>query len=175
MAKGYRAARVDLADLLDPVRAVSLYKKAWQDGVPIAASRLGHLYEYGLQGRNKSASVALQSDASQAWLWYQQGADAGEANALARFAERDENNALTATDVSKRNAQLLQAFALYAAAAERANEEGWPDDAWKHWRYRRASLARLLAREGMMQQVADAYAAALDKGSPRSTGVVEAN
>ena len=175
VAKGYRAARVDLADLLDPVRAVSLYKKAWQDGVPIAASRLGHLYEYGLQGRDKSASVALQSDASQAWLWYQQGADAGEPNALARFAERDENNALTATDVSKRSAQLLQAFALYAAASERANEEGWPDDAWKHWRYRRASLARLLAREGMMQQVADAYAAALDKGSPRSTGVVEAN
>ena len=27
----------------------------------------------------------------------------------------------------------------------------------RHWRYRRATLARLLAREGMMQQVADAY------------------
>jgi hypothetical protein len=28
-----------------------------------------------------------------------------------------------------------------------------------NWRYRRATLARLLAREGMTQQVADAYTA----------------
>jgi WD40 repeat protein/TPR repeat protein len=170
VAKGYRAARVDLADLLvlvsastpDPARAVSLYKKAWQDGVPIAAFRLGRLYEYGLQGRGNSASVAFQPDASQAWFWYQQGADAGEPNALARYAERSENAALNAADPSKRNAQLLQAFRLYAAAAERAHEEDWPDDAWKHWRYRRASLARLLAQDGMMQQVADAYREVLE-------------
>jgi hypothetical protein len=51
----------------------------------------------------------------------------------------------------------------YAAAAERAQDEAWPDDAWRNWRHRRATLARLLAREGMMQQVADAYVAARDK------------
>jgi hypothetical protein len=71
------------------------------------------------------------------------------------------------TDVPQRNTQLLQAFRLYAAAAERAYKENWPDDAWKHWRYRRASLARILAQQGMMQQVADTYAATLDKRSPR--------
>jgi TPR repeat protein len=153
VARGYRAARVDLADLLaaassskaDPVRAVALLEKAWQDGVAIAAFRLGHLYEFGARG-----------DQAAAWVWYQRGADAGEPNALARFAEREENEALTETDPSRRKAELLQAYTRYAAAAERAREEDWPEDAWKNWRYRRASLARLLAKEGMMQQVADA-------------------
>ncbi len=112
---------------------------------------------------------------SKAWLWFQKGADAGEPDALARFAERDERDALAQMDPSKKNAQLLHAFRIYTAAAERAHDEDWPDDAWKHWRYRRASLARVLAQKGMMQQVADAYGAMLDKGSPRSTGVVDAN
>ena len=40
----------------------------------------------------------------------------------------------------------------------------WPDDTWRNWRYRRATLARLLARDGMMSQVADAYMAVRDKG-----------
>jgi eukaryotic-like serine/threonine-protein kinase len=166
-AKGYRAAGVDLADLLAADDAAPSYKKAWQDGVLIAAFRLGHLYEYGMQGRENSASARFRTDSAQAWSWYSQGADAGEPNALARFAEREESTALAATDATTRNTQLLQAFRFYAAAAERAYEENWPDDAWKHWRYRRASLARILAQQGMMQQVADAYAALLDKRSPR--------
>jgi len=33
---------------------------------------------------------------------------------------------------------------------------------WRNWRYRRATLARLLAREGMMQQMGDAYIVAMD-------------
>ncbi len=49
------------------------------------------------------------------------------------------------------------------AAAERAHDEDWPEDAWKQWRYRRATLARLLARQGMMQQVADTYAEVLSR------------
>ena len=157
-AKGYRAAGIDLADLLDAPRAVSLYKKAWQDGVPLAAFRLGHFYEYGMQGRETSASTAIRPDLPQAWSWYQKGADAGEPNSLARFAEREERNALDETDRLKQNALLLRAFNYYATAAERAKDEDWPDGAGRHWRYRRASLARLLAREGLMQQVADAYA-----------------
>jgi hypothetical protein len=95
---------------------------------------------------------------SQAWSWYQKGADAAEPNSLARFAERDERIALDESDLSKQNALLLRAFTYYAAAAESAKDEDWPDDAWRHWRYRRASLARLLARDGLMQRVADAYA-----------------
>ncbi len=174
VAKGYRAAGIDLADLLvdgsarmlDPGRATSLYEKAWQNAVPIAAFKLGHLYEYGLQASDASASVASNPDTSKAWLWYQKGADAGEPNALGRFAERDERDALAETDPLKRNAQLFQAFRFYAAAAERAHDEDWPEDAWKHWRYRRATLARILAKEGMMQQVADAYSAIIDKWTP---------
>jgi hypothetical protein len=175
VVKGYRAARIDLADLLmdgpagklDSGRAVSLYEQAWQDGVPIAAFRLGHLYEYGVQSRDATAGTVSITDTSKAWQWYQKGADAGEPNALARYAEREENDALAHIDPSKRNAQLLHAFTLYAAAAEGAHKEDWPDDAWKHWRYRRASLSRLLARQGMMQQVADAYGAVLAQRSAR--------
>jgi eukaryotic-like serine/threonine-protein kinase len=174
VAKGYRAARIDLADLLvsasakrrDPARAASLYEQAWQDGVSMAAFDLGHLYEYGLQA-TETSGVAFRADPSRAWKWYQKGADAGEAYALARFAERNETDALTTVDPSKRNALILQAFRLYATAAEHAQDEDWPDDAWRHWRYRRASLARLLAIEGMMQQVADAYGAVLAQRSAR--------
>jgi TPR repeat protein len=177
LARGYRAARIDLADLSidaskgmpDPGRAVSLYQQAWADGVPVAAFMLGHLYEHGLPPAAASRGAAFAADASKAWLWYRQGADAGEPMALGRLAEREERTALAATNPSTSNAQLLQAFRLYAAAAERARAEGWPDDAWKHWRYRRASLARLLAQQGMMQQVADAYRAT------RLTAVAGAN
>jgi TPR repeat protein len=174
VAKGYRAARIDLADLLvdastgkgNPGRAMSLYEQAWVDGVQIAAFKLGCLLEYGVRSADAAAGV-LNTDTPKAWSWYQRGADAGEPNALARFAERDERNALAPTDPLKRNAELLQAFTLYAAAAERARQEDWPDSAWKDWRYRRATLARLLANAGLMQQVADAYTVVLDKGTRR--------
>ncbi|MGO9946892.1 MAG: protein kinase domain-containing protein [Steroidobacteraceae bacterium] len=156
VSNGYRVASIDLADLLvsvaasvpDPERAATLYEMAWQDGVHIAAFELGQLYEYGIRDAEAAATKLPKQDVRQAWSWYQKGADVGEPNALARFAERDENNALTAKDESKRNAQLLQAFSFYAEAAERAHRDDWPDDAWIHWRYRRASLARLLALEG---------------------------
>jgi hypothetical protein len=46
---------------------------------------------------------------------------------------------------------------VMADAAERARIEDWPDEAWRNWRYRRASLAHLLARAGMMNEVADVY------------------
>jgi len=80
-------------------------------------------------------------------------------DALARMAERADRSALGAVTPAKRNGQWLEAFRLYAAAAERARAEDWPDAAWRPWRYRRASLARLLEREGMMQEVAEAYEA----------------
>jgi TPR repeat protein len=122
-------------------------------GVPIAAFALGHLYESGVA----VAGVKFQTDVAKAWAWYRKGADVGEPTALARFAEREEGNALAEQDPSKTDAPLLKAFRLYAAASERAHDEDWPDASWRRWRYRRATLARLLAREGMMQEVAAAY------------------
>ena len=162
LAKGYRAAGVDLADLLHSEQSIPLYKTAWEAGMTIAAFRLGQLYETGVQG--------AQLSERDAWLWYQRGADAGEPHALARFAQREEIAALAVSDSSIRDAQLLQAFKLYAAAAMRAHEQAWPDDAWKHWRYRRASLARVLAHEGMMSQVAETFAAVLAKDSSLTQG-----
>jgi WD40 repeat protein/serine/threonine protein kinase len=165
-AQGYRAARVDLgillsdpsAGMLDAHSALMLFEHAWQEGVTIAAFRLGSLYEQGVDGA-AGGKAPLSPDPTQAWLWYERGAAAGEPSALARLAERDE--------VSQ--SARLRSFSNYAAAAERARRESWPDDAWRDWRYRRASLARLLAREGKMQEVADEYARVQTRYAPRPT------
>jgi WD40 repeat protein len=165
LAKGYRAAAIDLGDLLvqpsasrlDPERAISLYKTAVQSGLPIAAFRLGRLYETGVQSKT-TGPPSLAPDASNAWLWYQQGRDAGEPNAVARFALRDEQATLSESDKPRRDASWLAAFVGYAAAARAATLDEWPDDAWKHWRFRRATLARLLAQDGMMQEVVASFA-----------------
>jgi TPR repeat protein len=180
-SKGYRAAAIDLAILLqdqsagmlDPARAVILLERAWKDQVPIAAYELGRVYEFGLPIAAAGIDPNLQADLAKAWSWYQKGADAGEPNALARFAERDEKNALAESSSTKSNSLLLQAFTRFAAASRRAHDEDWPDDAWKSWRYRRATLARLLAREGMMQQVADAYGTVLIQFAPRPPTIWE--
>jgi WD40 repeat protein len=164
----YRAAKIDLADLLaqpaagmfDPVRAVSLNVEAWGDGVPRAAFQLGNLYEHGLNG--------LPADAATASLWYKKGADAGEPYALAQLAARDEAAAVSEASIVKSRALLLNAFSDYAAAAERAHDEDWPeDDSRRDWRYHRATLARLLAREGMMPQVAAAYQQVRNNSTPQ--------
>jgi WD40 repeat protein/tRNA A-37 threonylcarbamoyl transferase component Bud32 len=152
LAHGYRAASVDLAVLLsrsfsvtpDVLRAISLYEQAWNGGVTVAAFELGSLYEHGVNGAHEHEYV-LAPDEARAWFWYQKAADVGEPNALARFADKADG------------ASALEAFKYYAAAAERARSEDWPDDIWRNWRYRRASLARLLARQGMMQEVAEVY------------------
>jgi TPR repeat protein len=150
VAGGHRAAQVDLgtlvsqpsAHVLDSSKAISLYEQAWRDGVSIGAFELGSLYEHGVDG-------LLAPDLSRAWRWYQKGAEAGEPNALARLAEREGGAAS--------NTRTLDSFKYYAAAAESARREDWPDEAWRNWRYRRASLARQLAREGMMPEVANTY------------------
>jgi WD40 repeat protein len=173
LSKGYRAAGVDLANLLvdesaamlDPPRAVSLFEEAWQNSVPIAAFKLGQLYELSMP--SAAAGTQPKPDLAKAWSWYQKGADAGEPNALARLAGRDEQYALAENNSSKRNAAMLRAFSYYAAAAERAHDQDWPDNAWKNWRYRRATLSRLLAREGMMLQVADTYRTVREKWAPQ--------
>jgi TPR repeat protein len=166
-SSGYRAAQVDLAGLLldaragptDNSRAVSLYENAWADGVPIAAYELGRLYERGVPSATGTVPLVRQPDLAKSWSWYQRGADIGEPHALARFGERDDASAVPERLQRKRDALLLKAFASYAAAAERAQAQGWPDDTWKHWRYRRATLARLLAHDGLMRQVASTYIA----------------
>ena len=163
-ARGHRAARVDLGlllsrrsgGMLDVRRAISLYEQAWSDGVAIAAFELGSFYEHGVKGAD-GANDEFASDESRAWRWYQKAADAREPNALARFAERADSAAFAEQIAARRSAYWLESFKYYAAAAERARREDWPNDAWRDWRYRRATLARLLAREGMMQEVAAAY------------------
>jgi WD40 repeat protein len=163
VGQNYRAARVDLALVLsrpssgapDVARAITLLQQAWNDGVTVAALELGRLYEKGFQG-----------DAAAAWAWYRKGAGAGEPNALARLGEAEEAAAGTGRTPTERNAHLLAAFTYYAAASERARVEDWPDEVWRSWRYRRASLARVLAREGLMEQVAAAHDAVLKRYAP---------
>jgi hypothetical protein len=159
--------------MFNPERAVRTHEKAWRDGVAFAAFRLGRIYELGLRGSSSSAPE-VRIDSAKAWAWYQMGADASEPDALARFADRDNRDALLAIDAGKRSELLNRAFAEYASAAARAREEGWPDDAWRAWRYRRASLARALARDGMMQRAADTYLASGDAPNPRRRTLLRA-
>jgi WD40 repeat protein/serine/threonine protein kinase len=183
---GYRTANVDLARILvesgsgtaGESRALSLLERAWAAGVTISAFELGRLYEQPLPGMSMPdgrSSALLAPDSGRAWSWYQKGADAAEPNALAKFAEREDGAASAAPDSTTRNAHWLAAFSLYAAATERARLEDWPDAAWRGWRYRRASLARLLAREGLMSELAASYTAMRPTGAVgRSGGVVPA-
>jgi TPR repeat protein len=176
LTRGYRAAAVDLAMLLsqkpggmqDVSRALSLYERAYSSGIAIAAFHLGALYEHGVQ-RPGGGEYWLAPDAALAWTWYRKAADAAEPDALARFAERADEAAFSEPDPAKRNAYRLDSFRHYAAAAERARIEDWPDEAYRTWRYQRASLARLLANEGMMQDVADAYDEVRQHYAPRRT------
>jgi len=172
LAQGYRAAQVDLGMLLlqgssaeDVPRAISLFERAWKDGITIAGFELGELYEHGVSRPDSQTGYSLTPDAARARLWYQQAADAGDPNALARFA--DWNSEGTGSEqTAGMKAHLLNSFKYYAAAAEAAHRANWPDDAWRAWRYHRASLARALAHEGMLEEVAYAYATA--KSAPRS-------
>jgi WD40 repeat protein/TPR repeat protein len=168
LERRYPAARVELAQLLsqssfgmlDARRAVSLYEQAFNDGVTIAGFELAGLYERGVRddAHEHSSPDVLVPDEARAWSWYQRAADAGDPNALVRFAEQEADRADASTDVAQRKLHLLVSFHFYAAAAERARLEDWPDDAWRDWRYHRASLARVLALAGMMQEVAQEYA-----------------
>jgi WD40 repeat protein/serine/threonine protein kinase/TPR repeat protein len=165
LTAGYRAARAGLGVLLlrtaagtaDVSRATSLLEQAWTDGVTIAAFELGDLYRYGLPRAGKNTGYLVARDEARGSLWYHKGAGVGEPHALARLAEQEDRRALAEANPAQRNAHLLHAFRYYAAAAERARVEDWPDDAWRNWRYRRASIARLLERGGMTQEIVDAY------------------
>jgi WD40 repeat protein len=152
LAGGYRSAGTDLARLLlrpdaGPVnitRALALYAQAWQRGVPVAGYELAQLYARG---------VGVTPDQTVAGSWLQRAAQAGEPHALAQLGEQAETRAVART-VAAQQTILLEAFGDYAAAAERARLEDWPEQTWLAWRYRRASLARLLARQGQMRAVA---------------------
>jgi WD40 repeat protein len=177
LAQGYRAAAIDLgdeqkenkSDIYNPMASVAEYERAWRDGVPIAAFKLGELYELGASGRS-GVTGGLAPDRDKAWAWYEKGGNAGEPNALGRMARRSEEKALKDLPREAIDADLLMAFRLYALAAEQASKARWPDDAWKHWRYRRSTLARFLAREGMMQPVANAFREVLAKSGRRRIG-----
>jgi WD40 repeat protein/serine/threonine protein kinase/TPR repeat protein len=177
LAGGYRVAAIDLGLMLttspvgiaDVPRAIALYEKAWNQGVSVAGFELGRLYESGVRRAGHEGEYLLAPDKIRAWVWYGKAAESGEPNALARFAERDDEIAFSEQNPVKRRALLLASFTHYADAAERARVEDWPDAAWKNWRYHRASLARLLTREGMMGEVAQAFAEVRQKNARSPT------
>ena len=175
LAHGYRAAGIELGMLfsqpthrmLDIPRAISLYVQAWNHGVAIAAYELGNLYEHGVSRTSDNSDHFLAPDEALAWSWYSKGAGAGEPNALARIAKRDDGAAMSSENPTNRNSYLLESSTHYAAAAERARHDDWPDEAWRNSPIHRASLARVLAREGMIQEVADAYDGVCRQSAPR--------
>jgi dipeptidyl aminopeptidase/acylaminoacyl peptidase len=144
----------------DPARAVTLYEEAWAQGSQRAAFELGRFYEFG--GPDRAHPVA-NVDLNKAWIWYQKGADAGEPFSMARLAQREELAAVAEQSASQKNTLLLSAFEYYAAASRRAELENWPDGNWRDWRFRRATLARLLARRGLMKEIADRYTKVVER------------
>jgi WD40 repeat protein/TPR repeat protein len=170
---GSRAARIDLAllltnteaKMLDPPRAKALYQQAWRQNILFGGFKLGELYEQGISAADHS--MAFPRDPTQARLWYQRAAAAGQPHALARLAQWGETAALNAlAKDGKATLLLLEAFRQYAQAAKIASAEDWPDRVWRAWRYRRSTLARVLAEEGRMEQVADTYQAVRDHAVP---------
>jgi TPR repeat protein len=168
---GYRSAAIDLAFLLarnpgkaeDVTRAIALDEQAYGRGIAIAAFHLGSFYEHGVRRARGDRGFWLEPDPARASAWYRKAADVREPNALALFAERADAAASRETDAAKIHSLQRESFRLYAAAVERARIEDWPLEAYRGWRYRRASLARLLAREGMMPEVAATYGAVLTR------------
>jgi WD40 repeat protein/TPR repeat protein len=175
IARGYRSAGVDLAALLsDPTmgmlnlsRAITLYEQAWKAGVPIAAFELGRLYEHGVRTSDRHTYV-LSPDSRRAWFWYQRGYDAAEPNSTARFADRALSSTIGGPSGPRRTSHLLRALEDYTAASECARKDGWPEPLWIEWRYRRASLARILAHEQQMAQAAEAYVTGASRCPDRS-------
>jgi TPR repeat protein len=157
------------AGTTDLPRAISLFKQAASDHSTMAAFQLGSLYEHGVLRAVGSQEYFLAPDNAQAWAWYQRAADAGEPNALARIAERLDEAAFAERNVSKQAATWLESFKYYAAAVERARIEDWPEEAWRNWRYRRASLAHLLANAGRMREVAGVYEEVCKRYAPPPT------
>jgi len=163
IAKGYSAALVDLGDLhlnesakmLDQSEAIRLYAKAWEAGIAVAAFRLGTLYEH--ESSTVSSPSSMKPQPGEGWSWYQKGAALREPNALARFAQRIEDGTQQELGEVNQNEALLHALQLYAAAVASSSHNDWPAVVSEHWQYRRASLARYLALQGMMQEAADAY------------------
>jgi WD40 repeat protein len=166
VSSGYRAARVALADLLvdadaglaDRGRARALYEEAWNSGVPVAAYGLGRLLEAQSAAPVVGPGSAPKAAPTEAWAWYERGAERGEPRALARLGARAEAGAVAAPTPAAQNALLLDAFSRYAAAAMRARDEDWPDEEWAVWRHHRATLARLLGDRGLMGEVASRFA-----------------
>ena len=161
----YPAAQVGLAillsspaaEMLDVPRAIELYEQAWHDGVTIAGYELGALFEHGLRLSDSTDGFVLAPDANRASIWYRKAADAGDPSALGRLGEKAEADATATPTAAVPEAQSMRAFKYFAAATEQARLENWPELASRDWRYRRASLARVLARQGHMQEVAIAY------------------
>ena len=171
VAQGYRAALVDLAQLkteptaklLDGTTAQQLLQQAWSKGVPVSAYRLGRLLEAA--NENSTRIPGVIPDAAQAAEWYARGAAVHEPFALGELARRAEMSGLKVTSTAEQQRHWREAFVSYAQAAEFARRLEWPEANLRGWRYRRATLARLLGRDHLMPQVAIDFAEVI-KGSP---------
>jgi hypothetical protein len=140
--------------------------RVWDARIPVLEHQVAWAEAAQFEVPSPSVRLAL-GPVDRAWLGYRNPAESREPNALARLAEQAEEAALVANTDAQRKPHLLEAFRYFAAAAARAESEGWSDGAWKRWRYRRASLARVLARAGLMEQVAESYESVRLRNAPQ--------
>src|SRR5262249_51292710 len=69
---------------------------------------------------------------------------------LVQTAEAEERAAIASPKPSDKYARLQHALALYTKAVQRASDSGWPQGYVRPWRYRRATLVRVLDRLGTL-------------------------
>jgi WD40 repeat protein/tRNA A-37 threonylcarbamoyl transferase component Bud32 len=138
---------------------------AWAEAAQFDELSISARFALGLPALTGREAL-LPDVGARARLGKREAAESRDPNALARLAETAEEAALDAKTRAERNAHLLDAFGYFAAATLRAESEGWSEGPFRRWRYRRASLARLLARAGMMEQVSESYESVRVRNTP---------
>jgi WD40 repeat protein len=149
---GYAAAGVDAALLrLDQERtdaaragARSQLNQAWDKGVARAETELARL-----DGGNAEGEA-----------WLRKAEAAGDPGAFALEGEWEDQQLLTIHDEFAQRPHLLASLNAYRQAVQIGDAAGWPEQTVRDWRFRRATLARMLAQRQQMHDAVRALAIA---------------
>jgi hypothetical protein len=150
--KGYAASGVDAALLRieqDHTRSVlesarSQLKQAWDKGVARAGTELARLDGGTAEGES----------------WLRKAEAAGDPSAYALEGEWKDQRLLATHSDAEQLPQLLAGLKAYRQAAQLGETAGWPELTVRDWRFRRATLARMLAQRQKMHEAVQVIASA---------------
>jgi hypothetical protein len=90
----------------------------------------------------------------------QKAQSAGDPSAFALAGEWEDRQLLATPAGADRLPHLLSGLRAYQQAARLGESAGWPEQTVRDWRFRRASLVRLLAKQQRMHEAGQTTAAA---------------